>query len=324
MSAPIGYNLIFEDNFDTLDPARWKATLPTEFSGYGQEIWDPTHAAASGGLLTLTATPDWHSGEVRSLQSFGYGYYEARMKLPATPGFWPAFWLLSSAGTYQEIDVAECSSSDPHRIGENLHWGVAGNSPADNGGYTDPAIDYQADFHTYGCLYAVDRIEFYVDDVLRRAFVQSAAPVIFDPMQVRFTLSIFSPVKQPWAAPPDASTVWPGVLAVDWVRVYEPGTIDPPPPGDVTAPVVSITAPVNGALVTRKGKVVVQASATDDTAVTKVDFLVNGALKKTLTAAPYSYDWTVPAPPNATYKLEAIAWDAAGNNATAAVTVKSR
>lgn len=322
MSAPIGYNLIFEDSFDTLDPARWKATLPTEFSGYGQEIWDPTHAAASGGLLTLTATPDMHSGEVRSLQSFGYGYYEARMKLPATPGFWPAFWTVSSAGTFQEIDIAECNSADPHRIGENLHWGVRGASPADNGGYNDPLTDFQADFHTYGVLYAVDRIEFYVDDVKRREFIYHVPPEFFDPMQVRFSLSIFGP-NQPYSAPPDASTVWPGVLAVDWVRVYEPGTIDPPP-GDTTPPTVSITTPAAGALVTRKSKVTVQASATDDTAVTKVDFLVNGALKKTLTAAAYSYDWTVPAPPNATYKLEAIAWDAAGNNATAAVTVKSR
>lgn len=324
MTAPTGYALVFEDAFDTLDLSKWKPTLPTQFSGYGQEAWDAARVTVAGGQLALTATTDLHAGEVRSLQAFGFGYYEARMKLPAGgPGFWPGFWTVSTVGTFQEIDVAECSSADPHRIGMNLHWGVRGDSPSDNGGYSDGAVDYTADFHTYGCLYAADRIEFYVDDVRRRTFIQPVPPAIFDPQQLRLSLSIFGP-NQAYTAPPDATTVWPGVLLVDWVRVYAPGATPEPPPADTTAPVVSITAPANGGTVTRKSTVRIAASVTDNVSVSKADFLVNGALKRTITAAPFVYDWPVPAKPGATYKLEVIAWDAAGNNARASVTVTAR
>ena len=87
--APAGYSLIFEDGFSSLDG--WKVTSPEQFRGYGQEIWDASHVAIVNGQLALGATPDMHSGEVRSISKFGFGYYECRMKLPKTPGFWPAF-----------------------------------------------------------------------------------------------------------------------------------------------------------------------------------------------------------------------------------------
>jgi beta-glucanase (GH16 family) len=227
MTAPAGYVQVWGDEFDgaALDAAKWKATLPTEFSGYGAEHWDPALATVGNGQLGLYATSDLRAGEVRSLPSFTPPLYaECRMQLPSTPGFWPGFWMLSGVGTYQEIDVAECDSSEPRRIGMNLHWGVAGASPADNGGYTDPATDYQAGLHTFGVLYMSTAITFYVDDVMRRTWWQSVLPVFFDPMQLRFTLSIFG-ANQPAHTAPGAATAWPGKLAVDWVRVWQSGAL---------------------------------------------------------------------------------------------------
>lgn len=330
MTPPAGYTLAFEDAFDTLDLSKWKAT--SSFSdgggaynwnrGYGAELWDPTHVAVSGGLLALSASLDMHSGEVRSLQSFGLGYYEVRAKLPATVGFWPACWLMSSAGTYQEIDTVECSSASPSHIGMNLHW-VAGDSPGGNGGWTDPAgVNYQAGFHTYGVLYAADRIDFFVDDVLRRHWAQLIPQLLFDSMQLRLSLSIFGP-NQAWAAPPDTTTVWPGVMLVDYVRVYTPGPAPVTPPADTTASVVAITAPVNGSTVTRKSTVRIVASVSDNTSVAKVDFLINGHIVRTVTAAPYTYDWLVSAKRTSTYTIEAMAWDTAGNNARSSITVRA-
>lgn len=92
--------------------------------------------------------------------------------------------------------------------------------------------------------------------------------------------------------------------------------------GDNVPPTVSITSPVNGALVARKSTVTITATANDNVGVTRVEFLVNGALQCTDVSTPYSCNWRVPGAANKNYQLEARAFDQAGNTATSA-TVRS-
>ena len=94
--------------------------------------------------------------------------------------------------------------------------------------------------------------------------------------------------------------------------------------GDNIPPTVSINSPANGSIVARKANVTITASASDNVGVARVEFLVNGALQCTDTTAAYSCVWRVPAAPNKTYQLQARAFDAAGNSATATVQVTSR
>ena len=82
--------------------------------------------------------------------------------------------------------------------------------------------------------------------------------------------------------------------------------------GNIIAPTVSITSPANGAIVARKSTVTITATASDNVGVTRVDFLVNGALQCTDTTAPYSCNWSVPDARNKTYQLQARAFDQAG------------
>ena len=99
----------------------------------------------------------------------------------------------------------------------------------------------------------------------------------------------------------------------------------PPPPTDMSAPVASITSPVNGAIVTSKTTVVIQASASDDIGVTKVEFYANGALKCTDTSAPYSCNWQAPKRSPKPVQLQVKAYDASGkvgNSAIVSVTLK--
>src|SRR5687767_2009887 len=63
---------------------------------------------------------------------------------------------------------------------------------------------------------------------------------------------------------------------------------------DNIAPTVAITNPANGATVARKSNVTITATATDNVGVARVEFLVNGNLQCTDTAAPYSCVWRVP------------------------------
>jgi 6-phosphogluconolactonase (cycloisomerase 2 family) len=97
----------------------------------------------------------------------------------------------------------------------------------------------------------------------------------------------------------------------------------PPPPADTTAPTVEWTAPAAGATVS--GSVSCAAGATDDTGVTKVEFLVDGQPLSTDTTAPYGCTWNTGTVANGTHTLTAVAFDAAGNSSRAdrSVTVEN-
>ena len=93
---------------------------------------------------------------------------------------------------------------------------------------------------------------------------------------------------------------------------------------DNIPPTVSITSPVNGAIVARKANITITATASDNVGVTRVDFLVNGALQCSDTTAPYSCVWRVPGAMNKTYQLQARAFDLAGNSDTETIQVTAR
>lgn len=89
--------------------------------------------------------------------------------------------------------------------------------------------------------------------------------------------------------------------------------------GDTTPPTVTIASPTNGATFSRKSTVTLAATALDNVGVTRVEFFVNGVLLSTDTSSPFSSSWKVPAKANATYGLQAKAYDAAGNVSVSAV-----
>src|SRR5688500_5838488 len=89
---------------------------------------------------------------------------------------------------------------------------------------------------------------------------------------------------------------------------------------DITAPTVSISSPASGATVS--GTITVTVSAADDTAVTGVQFFVDGIAGTDVTTAPYSAPWNTNTTTNGSHTLTAVARDAAGNRTTSApVTV---
>ncbi|MBZ4417625.1 PHB depolymerase family esterase [Myxococcus sp. RHSTA-1-4] len=92
------------------------------------------------------------------------------------------------------------------------------------------------------------------------------------------------------------------------------GLTGPVTPGDTTPPTVNVTAPANGATVS--GTATVTASASDDVGVARVEFLVDGSVVSTDTAAPYEFAWNSTTVSNGSHTLGARAYDAAGNKAT--------
>lgn len=106
---------------------------------------------------------------------------------------------------------------------------------------------------------------------------------------------------------------------LDFWSVTLKGAPAAPPPPDTTPPSVSLTDPANGATVI--GLVMLNATASDDLAVTEVRFYVNGALLATDITAPFSTAWGSMSVPNGSHTLTAQASDAAGHVSTSAAVL---
>jgi uncharacterized repeat protein (TIGR01451 family) len=84
---------------------------------------------------------------------------------------------------------------------------------------------------------------------------------------------------------------------------------------DITAPVVSITSPLEGATVNEHVNIV--AGATDNIGIKQVQLYRNGtAFGKVLTDAPYKHGWNTLVVSNGDYVWTAVATDEAGNSTT--------
>jgi hypothetical protein len=104
-----------------------------------------------------------------------------------------------------------------------------------------------------------------------------------------------------------------------WVKLTTSGSVPTctGPPVDGSAPTVSVTAPANGATVS--GTINVTASASDNVAVTGVQFKLDGQnLGSEDTLAPWSRSWDTKGVGDGTHQLTAVARDAAGNTKTSA------
>ena len=140
------------------------------------------NAYVSDGTLKIRAirekceTKKWSSSRMvtRNLKEFKYGYFEFRVKLPESPGFWPAIWMLrhniydpDGVGwpTCGEIDILE-SSTNIWGIGKvygTLHCdaGHSGN-PIYSKGLQMSKIESK--WHLYGLYWTPNSISWYYDD----------------------------------------------------------------------------------------------------------------------------------------------------------------
>ena len=98
------------------------------------------------------------------------------------------------------------------------------------------------------------------------------------------------------------------------VRVWR-GTGSTP---DSVPPAVTLISPLEGGLLLKKQRI--EALATDNLGVARVEFYVNNTFLATDTAAPYTVDWNTRGTAAGAYTIKAIAYDTSGNSATATVT----
>ncbi|WP_191293889.1 discoidin domain-containing protein [Kitasatospora herbaricolor] len=162
--------------------------------------------------------------------NFTYGHVESRIKVTGTQGLWPAFWLLGSdfkTGTpwpnCGEIDIMEHVGKVADSVYSTLHapayFGAAGyGSP-----YTLPGTDFASAFHTYALDWDSGHMTFSVDGnafftVNRSTLEQTRGPWVYDHP---FYIILNNAVGGDWPGSPDATTVFPQKMLVDYVRVYQ-------------------------------------------------------------------------------------------------------
>jgi Bacterial Ig domain len=90
---------------------------------------------------------------------------------------------------------------------------------------------------------------------------------------------------------------------------------------DVVPPGVTIVSPADGAWLLKKQKI--EALASDDRGVARVEFYVNGVLVASDTTAPYLIYWNTRRAAAANV-IQAVAYDTSGNRTVAHVTTYAR
>lgn len=184
--------------------------------------------SVSGGALHITARKGrdgrWQSGLIAAADGTGrghgvrYGYFEARMRMPAGPGTWPAFWLgaqrpASDKRPSLELDVIEYYGkfTDGYHVSYHLWTGNKATESHTGSIITVPRESLVREFHDYGLKITPRTIGYYFD---RRLVWQTATPKehVYDMYPiVNLALGSGYPIDQT----PD-----PSVLDVKYVHVF--------------------------------------------------------------------------------------------------------
>ncbi len=108
---------------------------------------------------------------------FKYGRIEARAKVPASVGTWPAIWMLGSNIKQSgwpacgEIDIMEHRGMEPNKIFGTLHY--PGHSGGNADGKTIDIPGATTSFHQYAVEWDVKEIRIYADNVLYHTVANS-------------------------------------------------------------------------------------------------------------------------------------------------------
>jgi beta-glucanase (GH16 family) len=161
----------------------------------------------------------------RGKEFFSPGRVEARIRLAAGQGLWPAFWLLGKSSRpwpdCGELDVMENRGSNPRKTSSAVHGpGYSGNTPIvhvrefKTGSATDA-------FHTYAVEWDSLHIRFLVDAVphytVTRHEVEAYGSWVFDQP---FFLILNLAIGGHFDGDPKSDSIFPATMLVDYVRVY--------------------------------------------------------------------------------------------------------
>ena len=250
---------VWHDEFDgsagaSIDPAKWQpdtadgcqqggcgwgnqekeyytaSTQNVALDGHGHLMLVARRASAP--LSCYYGPCRYTSGKITTRGKFAAspGRVEARIKLPAGQGLWPAFWMLGADflttgwPASGELDIMENHGSRPAAISSAIHGpGYSGQTPFVHA-VTLERGSFAGDVHTFAVVWDSLRVQFFVDDALHytvgRPEVERFGKWVFDkPFFVILNLA----VGGTFDGDPQSDAVLPATMLVDYVRVYRAG-----------------------------------------------------------------------------------------------------
>ena len=249
-SNPVRWRLVWSDEFNgptgsAVDSTRWSFDLGG--NGWGNsELETYTSRTANAhlqdGKLVIDAIKETFTGPDKISRNYtsarlltknkfsqAYGRFEARIRIPYGQGIWPAFWLLGeNIDTARwpncgEIDIMENIGKEPSIVHGTFHGPGYSGSGGVSASYTLPdSQKFSDDFHTFAVEWEPNVIRFYVDGLLYKTRTPADLPAgtswVFDHP---FFIILNVAVGGGWPGNPDATTVFPQQMRVDYVRVYQ-------------------------------------------------------------------------------------------------------
>jgi hypothetical protein len=239
IQVPDGYELVWHDEFNEgSEPNTADWYYETGAGGWGNnELQNYVKASTGGTQLakvsdgTLKIICQKINGTVYSIrmntnESWKYGYFEARLKLPTGKGTWPAFWMMPKNYTTWpgdgEIDIMEEVGYNPNYVSSTIHCN------AYNGGNgtqktTEKLVSgAQTEFHVYAMEWTETYIRSFIDGVEFFRYTNDGKGSDYWPFNAPFYIKLNLAWGGNWGGAQGVDeSVLPATYEVDYVRVFQ-------------------------------------------------------------------------------------------------------
>jgi beta-glucanase (GH16 family) len=252
ITIPPGYTLVWSDEFDvdgTPNPKSWN--YEKGFARNEELQWyQSDNATVKDGLLVIEArkervsNPNYKSGSsdwktsrqyaeytstsmtTSGLQSWQYGRFEMRARIPTSAGMWPAWWTLGVSGEWPsngEIDIMEFYKGSVLAnvaCGTSTRWTAKWDSSSKP--ISSLGSGWASSFHVWRMDWDDQAISLYLDDNLMNTSKLSDMlnPDGTSPFKQKAYMLVNLAIGGTNGGDP-SGTSFPQRYEVDWIRVFQ-------------------------------------------------------------------------------------------------------
>jgi len=237
-----GMTKLWGDEFDgtILDATTWTHEVNGNGGGNNELQYytnSSENSRVNNGNLIIEAKAQNYSGKnytsariiSKGKKEFMYGRVDIRAKMPEGQGLWPALWMLGanidqvSWPTCGEIDVMELLGQSPNTVHGTVHYATSAGVHGSFGtaSYLSGGKKFSDEFHVFSLIWSKDDMRILVDDKQYFSTTSAGLGTTKYPFNAPFFMIMNVAVGGNWPGSPDATTVFPQQMHVDYVRVFQ-------------------------------------------------------------------------------------------------------
>ena len=198
----------FQDRFREFRSDRWSISDGWYNGSYMVNDWRADQTVVADGVELILAPnrtehAAYSSGEVQSVQTYGHGYFEARLRAASGSGIVTGFFTYTGphwGNEWNEIDV-EIVAAKPRQVMFTYFTGGEKVSKI-----VDLGFDATKSEHVYGFDWQPDSIRWYVDGRLMHEARGDALPLPREKQKIMFSL-------------------WGSDTLTEWLRPFDPTSL---------------------------------------------------------------------------------------------------